>query len=49
LSENKSSLVASFMAILELLKAGRITLEEKEDGEILVTLNTRKVKNNDTE
>ena len=40
LCENRSELVASFMAILELAKSGRITLEEKENGELDVILNT---------
>lgn len=40
LSENRSELVASFMAILELAKAGRITLEEQDGGEIIIILNT---------
>ena len=40
LCENRSELVASFMAILELAKARRIELEEKEDGILYIILNT---------
>lgn len=40
LCENRSELVASFMAILELAKARRIELEEREDGELDIILNT---------
>ena len=40
LCENRSELVASFMAILELAKARRIELEEKEDGTLDIVLNT---------
>ncbi len=39
LSVHRSDLVASFMAILELVKAQRLRLEETEDGEILLSLN----------
>lgn len=40
LCENRSELVASFMAILELAKARRIELEEKDDGSLDIILNT---------
>ncbi|MBE6671593.1 MAG: hypothetical protein E7593_05260 [Ruminococcaceae bacterium] len=40
LCENRSELVASFMAILELAKARRIELEENDDGELYIILNT---------
>ena len=40
LCENRSELVASFMAILELAKARRIELEETNDGELEIILNT---------
>ena len=40
LCENRSELVASFMAILELAKARRIELEEDENGELYIILNT---------
>ena len=40
LSENRSELVASFMAILELAKARRIELCENEDGSLDIILNT---------
>ena len=40
LCENRSELVASFMAILELAKARRIELSEKEDGSLDIILNT---------
>lgn len=40
LCENRSELVASFMAVLELAKARRIELEEREDGELDIILNT---------
>ena len=50
LCENRSELVASFMAILELAKARRIELEENENGELFIVLNTtRKAVNNDAE
>ncbi len=52
LSENRSELVACFMAILELARAGRITLDEQNDGSLDIILNThsnRKVKNEDAE
>ena len=40
LCENRSELVASFMAILELAKARRIELEENDNGELHIILNT---------
>ena len=48
LCENRSELVASFMAILELAKARRIELEENENGELHIILNTTRkaVRNN---
>ncbi len=52
LCENRSELVASFMAILELAKARRIELEEKEDGTLDIILNThsnRKVRTENAE
>ena len=50
LCENRSELVASFMAILELAKARRIELEENENGELLIILNTtRKAVTNNAE
>ena len=52
LCENRSELVASFMAILELAKARRIELEEQEDGSlniILTTHSNRKVRHNNAE
>ena len=41
--ENRSELVASFMAILELAKARRIELEEKDDQLVIILNTTRKV------
>jgi chromatin segregation and condensation protein Rec8/ScpA/Scc1 (kleisin family) len=38
LSVHRSDLVASFMAILELVKAQRLLLTESEDGEIFLAL-----------
>ncbi len=52
LCENRSELVASFMAILELAKVRRIELEEKSDGTLNIILNThsnRKVKSDNAE
>ena len=49
LCENRSELVASFMAILELAKARRIELEENEDGSLLIILNTHSTRKAVTE
>ncbi|MBR6407075.1 MAG: segregation/condensation protein A [Clostridia bacterium] len=37
---NRSELVATFMAVLELVRAGRVTLSGERDREMLMTLNT---------
>lgn len=39
-SKNRSDLIAAFSAVLELVRAQRITLAETEDGDVILTLST---------